>query len=633
MSLSLHSLGFKQRLVLTITILVSVSLLILNWLSYNKFKTQQIASIESMSRIIVENASDKVELKMEAWVDALESSRIYFEGEHSDADYVNIAKMVTKSAGYASFTAGYSDGRAFGDSGGDNGVFDVSDYDPRTRDWYKDAMTNRSTVLTDIYTDDTTGGLMVSLASPFNNQGVVAGDVSLDILNDIISQVDFPGAVLLVLNEEFTQLASTDPNDEIGVHFGLHDLAKKMTEQGEGSSSYEWAGIQKQAYFSDIKLPGNHRWFIYVGIEESVIYADINAELVQTMLTSIFVILMAIIIVIIILNRLYQPIVALKSTVLDLSAGTGDLTRRLEVKGKDDLGQISSGINTFIGNLQSMMQEVAQTTLDSSARVSELSTQSAQNSNVLQAHFDEANLVVTAVHEMSVTAETVARHASLASSHTQNAKDQAEASKVVVSKAVQTVSSLVSEVESMSHDITSMNGNILNIANLLKIIGDIADQTNLLALNAAIEAARAGEQGRGFAVVADEVRALAARTQESTSEIANMLTILTSGANRLVTNMDTIKVSCSHTAESTARVNLDLDNMAESVANINDIAMEIATAAEEQSAVSEDISKNMTAITNMAEVLTENGEKELGNCKALADTNTRLEAIVGKFKI
>lgn len=633
MSLSLQSLGFKQRLVLTITILVSVSLLIFNWLSYNKFKTQQVTSIENISRLIVKNAASEVELKMTAWVDALESSRIYFAEEHPNVGYVNIAKMVTKSAGYASFTAGYSDGRAFGDSGGDNGVFEVSDYDPRTRDWYKGAMAKQTTILTDIYKDDTTGGLMVSLASPIDAQGVVAGDISLNILNDIISQVDFPGAVLLVLSEDFTQLASTDSQDEIGANFGLPELEAKMTEQGNGTASYQWAGVKKQAYFSDIKLPDAHKWFIYVGIDESVIYADIDAELVQTMITSILVILMAVVIVVIILNRLYKPIVALKSTVLDLSAGTGDLTRRLEVTSKDDLGQISAGINTFIGSLQAMMQEVAQTTLDTSVRVSELSTQSEQNSEVLQSHYDEANLVVTAVHEMSVTAETVARHASQASTHTQNAKDQAEASKEVVSHAVQTVSSLVNEVESMSHDITNMNGNILNIANLLKVIGDIADQTNLLALNAAIEAARAGDQGRGFAVVADEVRALAARTQESTSEIANMLTILTSGANRLVTNMGTIKESCNHTAESTARVNLDLDSMAESVANINDIATEIATAAEEQSAVSEDISKNMTSITNMAEVLTENGEKELSNCKLLANTNAQLEAIVGKFKI
>lgn len=633
MSLSLQSLGFKQRLVLTITILVSVALLVFNWLSYNKFKTQQIAAIESMSQVIVENASNEVALKMDAWVDAVESSRIYFAGEHADVDYVTVAKMVTKSARYASFTAGYNDGRAFGDSGGDNGIFDVSDYDPRTRDWYKDAMIKQSTILTDIYTDDTTGGLMVSVASPIGNQGVVAGDISLDVLNDIISQVDFPGAVLLVLDDEFMQLASTDPSDEIGVYFGLPDLEQKMTEQGDGAVDYVWADVKKRAYFSTVKLPDNRRWFIYVGIDESVMHADLEAELFQTTITSMMVILLAVAIILMVLNRLYKPILALKDTVLDLSMGTGDLTRRLDIKSKDDLGQIASGINTFIGNLQSMMHEVAQTTLDTSARVTELATQSEQNSGVLQSHFDETNQIVTAIHEMSVTAETVARHASQALTHTQNATAQADVSKDVVSKAVQTVSALVSEVESMSSDIVNMNSNINNIAKLLKVIGDIADQTNLLALNAAIEAARAGDQGRGFAVVADEVRALAARTQESTAEIANMLTILTSGANLLVTNMDAIKVSCRHTAENTERVNLDLDSMAKSVAYINDLTIEIATAAEEQSAVSEDISKNMTSITNMAEILTENGEKELGHCKMLADTNGQLTVIIGKFKI
>jgi methyl-accepting chemotaxis protein len=318
---------------------------------------------------------------------------------------------------------------------------------------------------------------------------------------------------------------------------------------------------------------------------------------------------------------------------MDLSAGNGDLTRRLDVNSHDDLGKIAEGINTFIANLQQMMLEVSQATSHISRSVEDLRTQSEQNATVLQSHVDETDQVVTAINEMSITAETVSANAAQTSSHTQSTNDQAQHSKAIVSTAVSSVSALVNDVESMATNINEMNRNSMDIAGVLKVIGDIAEQTNLLALNAAIEAARAGEQGRGFAVVADEVRALAARTQQSTSEIEQMLTKLTTGADSLVSNMTVIKESCNHTAENTARVNQDLDTMAESIIEVNNLAVEIATAAEEQSSVSEEISKNMSSIREMADTLADSGQQNVENSQILASANTQLAAIVSKFKL
>ncbi len=139
MHLSLQHLGFKQRIIMTVAVLVAVALSITNWLSYNNFKHDKIATIEQKSRLIVDSAKREIELSMQKGVDALESTKAFYQGPRSDSEYVEVAKMITKAANYASFTAGYSDGRAYGDSGGDNGVFDVSDYDPRTRDWYQQA--------------------------------------------------------------------------------------------------------------------------------------------------------------------------------------------------------------------------------------------------------------------------------------------------------------------------------------------------------------------------------------------------------------------------------------------------------------------------------------------------------------
>ncbi|ELR65510.1 Methyl-accepting chemotaxis protein [Photobacterium marinum] len=635
MNLSLSNLGFKQRIILTVAILVAVALSITNWLSYRHFKEDKVATIEQKSRLIVDSAKREIELSMNLAADALESTKGFYAGEHSDSDYVEVARLITKAADYASFTAGYTDGRAYGDSGGNDGVFEVSDYDPRTRGWYKEAMAKNRTILTDFYTDATTGSLMVSVATPIssNKEGVVVGDISLKSLNETIGHVDFPGAVTLILSEDFIQLASTDPTEELGVAFGLPDLEREMATQGTGAADYQWNGADKRAYFTEIPLVDGNKWYLYVGVNKSIVYADVEKAFEEAVTTSVIMLLIALAIVIFVLNQLYRPITALKETVQDLSAGTGDLTRRLEVNSKDDLGQIAESVNIFIGNLQQMMLEVQQATSHISASVEDLRQQSEQNTGVLQSHVDETDQVVTAINEMSITAENVSANAAETSSHIHQTNDQAQESKIIVSNAVSSVSALIGDVESMAESISEMNRNSIDIAGVLKVIGDIAEQTNLLALNAAIEAARAGEQGRGFAVVADEVRALAARTQQSTSEIEQMLNRLTSGADELVTNMNVIKESCNETASNTEQVNLDLDKMASSINEVNNLAVEIATAAEEQSSVSEEISKNMASIRHMADTLAESGRHNLESSQTLASANTQLAAIVSKFKL
>ena len=234
---------------------------------------------------------------------------------------------------------------------------------------------------------------------------------------------------------------------------------------------------------------------------------------------------------------------------------------------------------------------------------------------------------------MSSTADSVAQSAAQSATFTQRSADEAHKSKTVVEGAVHGVADLVNEVEAMALNIQTMNEDTNKISSVLSVIGEIADQTNLLALNAAIEAARAGEQGRGFAVVADEVRTLAARTQQSTSEINEMLTRLRSGADTVVKAMDATKLSCQQTADTTASVNDSLDSMTNSVMQINDLGIQIATAAEEQSSVTEEINRNMTAIQSMVNKLTENGDKTMDSTRDLARSNEQLMSIVSQFKL
>ncbi|WP_240697100.1 methyl-accepting chemotaxis protein [Vibrio genomosp. F6] len=336
---------------------------------------------------------------------------------------------------------------------------------------------------------------------------------------------------------------------------------------------------------------------------------------------------------VVILNLLYKPITALKDVIQDLAQGNGDLTQRLPVTSTDDLGKISEGINQFIANLQSLMLDISQASQVIASSVDNLDSQVRSNTDVLAMHSQETEQVATAVEEMSVTAHDVASNASNASSFTQSMNEQVDMSKASVVSASGTVSELVDNVQGSSDSIQAIERNTEAIINVLKVISDIADQTNLLALNAAIEAARAGEQGRGFAVVADEVRALAAKTRVSTEEIQETLGQLRQGSSSAIEAMGVTQATCRSTVERTNTVESDLNKIVDSVIQINDLNNQIATAAEEQSQVSGEIATNMSAIREMAMKLAENGENTADETTSLATANLQLDSVVKKFKL
>lgn len=336
---------------------------------------------------------------------------------------------------------------------------------------------------------------------------------------------------------------------------------------------------------------------------------------------------------IIFINFTFKPITSLRDLVTDLSQGDGDLTRRLHVNSQDDLGKIAIGINLFIEKLQSMMIDVAQSSQQIRKEITQVTEQSDSSQALLAAHSKETEQVVTAITEMSSAAGSVAQSATSAAKLTQKTNSETEESKTVVLEAVHSVTALVDEVTKMSESVMAMNRDTEQISSVLTVIGEIAEQTNLLALNAAIEAARAGEQGRGFAVVADEVRTLAARTQQSTSDINEMLTKLRKGTIAVVNAMETTKNSCQQTSQNTSRVMGSLDGISESVTEINDLTAQIASSAEQQSAVTEEINRNMTAIQDMINSIHQNGVETFNSTHQLSDTNAQLHNVVSRFKI
>ncbi len=374
-------------------------------------------------------------------------------------------------------------------------------------------------------------------------------------------------------------------------------------------------------------------WLLAAALPTAHLEAKSDAVLKALASLQIPMVLILMVLMILALNQLMKRLNVLRSNIDALSAGDADLTKRIAIKGKDEVDQVGCSVNGFIGYLQKLMIDVSDATTQIHTEIGQLKQLSRSTNDALARHASETDQAVTAINEMSSTAESVAQSASDTAAYTQTANHNALSSKLVVDDASTSVRALVSEVESATAKVQAMEADAKRINDVLGVIGDIAGQTNLLALNAAIEAARAGEQGRGFAVVADEVRALAARTQQSTSEINEMLHRLQQAVGSAVQAMEQTKVSCQATADKTAQVTVGLDEMTNSVVHINDLSTQIATAAEEQSAVAEEINRNMVAVRHVVDELVESGVSVDRSTESLLNTNGRLTAVVSRFKV
>ncbi|WP_217519821.1 methyl-accepting chemotaxis protein [Vibrio metschnikovii] len=354
-------------------------------------------------------------------------------------------------------------------------------------------------------------------------------------------------------------------------------------------------------------------------------WSTIGLSLVGLLITSI--------VVSVLVAKGVAPLQHVVASLQDVAAGEGDLTARLKVESQDEIGEVAKAFNAFMDKLHPMIKQLRESAQEVQLAAGELDIQTTQSNQKMNSHCLETDKVVTAVTEMSATAREVANNTNATSQAIESANGQIRDAQHEVNSAIEGISELVREVNLTSDAIQDLSQRTDKITQVLNVIGEIAGQTNLLALNAAIEAARAGEQGRGFAVVADEVRSLASRTQNSTQEISEMLQSLHQGVSKAVESMNTSQKRGEKTAEESMHIKQSLAGISQAVGLIQDMGIQTASAAEQQSAVAEDINQNLVAIQHIVNQLSDNLQHSESISSRLAASGQQMGNLVSHFKL
>ena len=483
--------------------------------------------------------------------------------------------------------------------------------------------------------------------------GVVGNDIALDFIQALLvsaNQQLYDGAGVLALFSANNSVVAYSKDASLLGKPGsqvLHaDDLKQLTQLSGEQPLYQTdteAGLIKVFLPLSIGDTGVH-WTLMLQLPINAVMGDLQqlqqalqeqgrADTGGMILVGLLIAVLGLLVVWFVGYGIARPLKQMVAMLDDIAKGEGDLTRRLSIERADELGDIAKGFNTFLAKLQAMISQVVssvQQVSDSSEHSADIAIRTHQG---MQRQMTEIELVATAVHEMTATAQEVARNATHAAEAASHADQAANHGKSIVHNTSQAIAALASEIGRAVGVVQTLAKDSENINAILTAIRGIAEQTNLLALNAAIEAARAGEQGRGFAVVADEVRNLAQKTQQATEEIQKMIQQLQSGTREVVKVMEDSQNKTDDSVRHAAEAATALDSITQAVSVINDMNNQIASAAEEQSAVAEDINRNVTNIDQVANQVAAGADEASQASAELTKLAEQQRRLINQFRV
>ena len=512
----------------------------------------------------------------------------------------------------------------------------AADYDPRVRGWYKAASAAGQTIVTEPYISVSAGKLVITLATPVQQGGRMIGvsgvDTDLQTISNLINTLDFGGrGHAFIVNGEGKVLIH--PKGELALKTLADVYPGNDLRIGSGLKEVEVEGRRQFISFTHVDGVPSADWYVALVLDQDAAFAMLGELRTSALVATLIAVVVIIALLGLLIRVLMEPLHVMGRAMRDIAEGEGDLTRRLNIHAQDEFGSLAQSFNRFVERIHESIREVASATGQVNAVASQVVNASNASIHNADQQSSRTSSVAAAINQLGAAAQEIAQNAALASQHSSAARGLAEEGQQVVGETIDVMNQLSARISDASGNIETLNNHTANIGQILDVISGISQQTNLLALNAAIEAARAGEAGRGFAVVADEVRALAHRTQTSTQEIEQMIVAIRSGAERAVQGMQHSDAQARSTLDGAHAAGQALEAIAAAIGQINERNLVIASASEQQAQVAREVDRNLTTIRDLAHQSSAGAEETSAASQALSRLAVDLNSLVQRFSV
>lgn len=510
----------------------------------------------------------------------------------------------------------------------------TANYDPRERGWYTKAVNSQKAVRIPAYADASNGAPLLDYVQRFDGKngfhGVVGVDVSLAKLTEVLKGMKFGGDGYVVMVED-TGAVLADPSDPNN-NFKPLSEASKPYRMLSNKSDLQELNIEGETWLAKVYTSPDLGWKFIGLVPSRVVFANANKLIITTVIIAIFMVAIFIVIGYFLASTAIRPINVMANRLTDISHGEGDLTQRLSINSNDESGQMAQAFNHFVDSIDSIIGHTKSSCAQISNVADQSDTLSDELSEVVSHQVNSVDQVSTAFNEMVTTSNVVATNCTTATEAAENSEEQVQEGNDLIKQTMTSLQGLQVEIDESNDTMTALAKESGNIVGILDTIKAIAAQTNLLALNAAIEAARAGEQGRGFAVVADEVRTLAGRTTEATDEIDKMLNNFQQKTNASATKMNHSVAVAKSSVDLATETSVVFENILTSVLDIKGKMIEISLSAEKQHHVAEEINTNVTHIHNGTVKSDALSNQVSESATTLNKLSTELQSMVSHFK-